>query len=130
MDSRNGKDRTYWSSTPSPQGRFRSHNVIQSRLSTVLSSEVYTPKSAFKFFISDNITVYNLLGRRASPEWKHVSKEEFMAFIGVLLTWAEKNWDVNIRQLFSDPLKNPPYKAAFGTSGLKTYAVTSGSMIS
>ena len=40
-----------------------------------------------------------------------------MAFIGVLLlAGAEKNWNVDIRQLFSDPLKNPAYKAAFGTS--------------
>ena len=29
---------------------------------------------------------------------------------------AEKNWHVDIRQLFLDPLKNPAYKAAFGTS--------------
>ena len=48
MDSRTGKDGTYWSSTPSPQGRFRPHNVIRSRISTTLSSEVYTSKSAFE----------------------------------------------------------------------------------
>ena len=39
-----------------------------------------------------------------------------MTFIGVLLlAGAEKNWKVGIRQLFSDLLKNPAYKAAFGT---------------
>ena len=125
MDSRNGKDGTYWSSTSSPQGKFRSHNVIRSTLSTVLSSEVYTPKSVFELSISGNIVeeillCTNLQGRRASQEWKHVSKEEVMAFIGVLLlTGAEKNWDVDIRKLFPDPLKNPSYKAAFGTSRLE-----------
>ena len=35
MDSRTGKHGTYWSSTPNPQGRFRSHNLIRSRPSTV-----------------------------------------------------------------------------------------------
>ena len=73
MDSRTGKDGTYWSSTPSPQQRFRSHNVIRSRLSTFLSSEVYTPKRAFELFISDNIVeeillCTNLQGQRASQK--------------------------------------------------------------
>ena len=77
--------------------------MIRSRLSTLLSSEVYTPKSVFELFISDNIVekillCTNLQGRHAYQEWKHVSKEEFMAFIGVLfLTGAEKHWDVDIR---------------------------------
>ena len=71
MDSRSGKNGTYWSSTTSPQGRLRSHNVIPSRLSTLLSSKVYTPKSAFELFISDNIVeeiflCTNLQGWRAS----------------------------------------------------------------
>ena len=61
MDSRSGKDGAYWSLTRSPQGRFRSHNVIRSRLSTVLSSEVYIPESAFELFISDNIVEEILL---------------------------------------------------------------------
>ena len=136
MDSRTGKDGAYWSSTSSPQGRFRSHNVIRPRLSTVLSSEVYTPKSAFELFISDNIVdkillCTNLQGRRACQKWKHVSKEKFMAFIGVLLlTGAEKNWDLDIPQLFSDPLKILPTKLHLVQADLKTYAVTSGSMIS
>ena len=95
MDSCTGKDGTYWNSAPSPQGRFRSHNVIRSRLSTILSSEVYTLKSIFEIFISDNIVeeillCTNLQGRRASEEWKHVFKEEFMAFIGVLLLAGAK----------------------------------------
>ena len=90
MDSRTGKDGTYRSSTPFPQGRYRSHNVIRSRLSAVLSSEVYMPKSVFELFISDNIVekillCTNLCGRRASQEWKHVSIKKFMVFIGVLL---------------------------------------------
>ena len=96
--------------------------MIRSRLSTVLSSEVCTAKSVFELLISDNIVeeillCKNLQSRRSSQEWKHVSKEEFMAFIGVLLlARAEIDWDVDIRQLFSDPLKNLAYKAAFGTS--------------
>ena len=43
-----------------------------------------------------------------------------MAFIVVLLlAKAEKNWNVDIRQLFSDHLKTTAYKAAFGNSRYK-----------
>ena len=61
MDSRTGKDEAYRRSTPSPQGRFISHNVIRSRLSAILSSEVYAPKSAFELFVSENIVEEILL---------------------------------------------------------------------
>ena len=70
--------------------------MIRSRLSTVLSSEVYTSKSAFELLISDSIAKdilqrTNLQGRHVYRESKHVSKEEFKAIIGVLLlAGAEK----------------------------------------
>ena len=122
MDSRTGKDGTYWSSTSSPQGRFRSHNVIQSRLSIVLSPEVYTPKSAFELFISANIVqeillCTNLQGWGVSQEWKHVSKEEFMVFIRVLLlAGAEKKLACRSLAAVLRPPKNSANKVAFGIS--------------
>ena len=52
---RTRKDGTFWSSSLSPEGRCRTHNVICTRLYTVASSEIYTPKDAFQVFLSDNI---------------------------------------------------------------------------
>ena len=45
-----GRDGTFWNSSSSPEGRYRTHNVIRSRLHTVASSEIYSPKDAFRFF--------------------------------------------------------------------------------
>ena len=50
-----GKDGTFWNSSSSPEGRYRTHNVIHTRLHTVASSEIYSPKDAFQIFFSDNI---------------------------------------------------------------------------
>ena len=42
----------------------------------------------------------NLQGRRIATKWNAVRKDELLAFIGVLLLpGAEKNWDVDVRQL-------------------------------
>lgn len=49
---------------------------------------------------------------RQRKEWKNLSKDELMTFIGlVILAGSEKNWDVPIRDLFGSPLDNPVYKA-------------------
>ena len=59
----------------------------------------------------------NLQGRRVATKWNAVQKDELLAFIGVLLlAGAEKNWDVDVRQLFLDHKLNPTYKASFGVS--------------
>ena len=50
-----GKDGTFWNSSSSLEGRYRTHNVICTRLHTVASSEIYFPKDAFQVFFSDNI---------------------------------------------------------------------------
>ena len=80
--------------------------------------------TAWELFITDDIIqevmkCTNLEGRRVATargkEWKNVTKDEFMAFIGLtLLAWevrSEKNWDVSVRELFGSPLHNPMYKA-------------------
>ena len=67
-----GKDGTFWNSSSSPEGRYRSHNVIRTRLHTVASSEIYSPKDAFQVFFGDNIVeemlCKNLQGRRAATQ--------------------------------------------------------------
>ena len=85
-----GKDETFWSSWSFPEGRFRTRNVICTKIHTVQSSEIYTPKDAFQYFLSDNIIekillCTNLQGRLEAIQWSAVQKEEFLAFIGVLL---------------------------------------------
>ena len=67
------KDATFWSSSSAPKGRFRTHNVIRTKVHTVQSSEIYTPKDAFQYFLSDNIIekillCTNLQGRRAPTQ--------------------------------------------------------------
>ena len=42
-----GKDGTFWNSSSSLEGRYKTHNVICTRLHTVASSEMYSPKDAF-----------------------------------------------------------------------------------
>ena len=45
-------------------------------------------------------------------DWKKIDYEEYVAFIGLTrLAGVEKNWDVAGRELFSDALQNPMYKA-------------------
>ena len=59
----------------------------------------------------------NLQGRLVATKWNAVQKDELLAFIGVLLlAGAEKNWDVDVRQLFLDNKLNPTYKANFGVN--------------
>ena len=50
-----GKDGTFWNSSSFPEGRYRTHNVIRTRLHTVASSEIYSLKIAFQFFFSNSI---------------------------------------------------------------------------
>ena len=86
----------------------------------VSSSEIYAPKDALQVFISDNIVeelllCTNLQGRWITAKWNALKKEELLAFIGVLLlAGVEKNWDLDIGQLFLDQRQDPFYKAAFG----------------
>ena len=49
------KDVTFWSSFSSLEGRFRSHNIIRTKLQTFQSSEICTPKDAFQYFLTHNI---------------------------------------------------------------------------
>ena len=53
LNTRTGKDGTVWSSFSSPQGRMRSHNIINTRLHGVCASDIYSPKDAFQFFFSE-----------------------------------------------------------------------------
>ena len=46
LNTRTGKDGTVWNSFSSPQGRIRSHNIINTRLHGVRASDIYTPKDA------------------------------------------------------------------------------------
>ena len=55
LNTRTGKDGTVWSSFLSPQGRIRSHNIINTRLHGVCASDIYIPKDAFLIFFSENI---------------------------------------------------------------------------
>ena len=120
-----GKDGTFWNSTSSPEGRYGTHNVIRTRLHTVASSEVYSPKNAIHVFFSDNIfeeilLCTNLQGRRDTTQWNAIQMEEFLAFVGsFLLPGVEKNRDLDTRQLFLDPKQNLTYKAAFGVNRFK-----------
>ena len=44
--------------------------------------------------------------------WKKIDYEVLIVFIELtLLAGVEKNWDVSVQALFSDPLQNPMYKA-------------------
>ena len=54
-NTRTGKDGSVWSSSSSLQGRFRSHNIIHTRLHRVSKSGIYTPKDAFQVFFCDDI---------------------------------------------------------------------------
>ena len=57
----------------------------------------------------------NFQGRRVATKWNAVQKDKLSAFIDVLLlAGAEKNWNVDVRQLFLDHKLNPIYKASFG----------------
>ena len=74
-----GKDGTVWSSFSSPQGRFSSHNIINTRLHRVRASNIYTPKDASQIFFSENIVeeimlCTNLQGRRVATKWNAVQK--------------------------------------------------------
>ena len=66
----------------------RTHNVICTRLHTVASSEIYSPKDAFQVFFSDNVIeeillCTNLQGQQAATQWNAIQKEEFLAFVGI-----------------------------------------------
>ena len=68
-----GKDGTFWNSSSSPEGRYRSHNVIHTRLHTVASLEIYSSKDALQVFFYDNIIeeillCTNLQGRQAATQ--------------------------------------------------------------
>ena len=124
-ETRTGKDGTVFSASSRPQGRFRSHNVIRTRLHRVSVSEICTPKDAFQAFLSDDIIeeillCTNLQGRRVATKRNAVQQEELLAFIGVLLlAGVEKNWDLDTQQLFLDQKHNPTYNAAFGINRLE-----------
>ena len=98
-----GKDGTFWNSSSSPERRYSTHNVIRTRLHTVTSSVIYSPKDAFQVFFSGNIIeeillCTNLLGRRAATQWNAIQKEEFLALVGILLlAGVEKNWNLDTR---------------------------------
>ena len=117
-----GKDGTFWKSSSSPEGRYRTHNVIRTRSHIVASSEIYSLKNAFQVFFSDNIIekillCTNLQCRRAATQWNTIQKEKFLAFVGILLlAGVEKNWNLDTRQIFLDQKQNPTYKAAFGVN--------------
>ena len=118
-----GKDGTFWNSSSSPEGRYKTHNVIRTKLHTVASSEIYSLKDAFQVFFSDNIIeeilscTKNLQGRRGATQWNVIQREEFLALVGILLlAGVEKNWDLDTRQLFFDPKQNSTNKAAFGVN--------------
>ena len=116
-----GKTGTYWSENPPLRSQTRSFNLLRQRPGPVRGSRIATPRDAFEFLITRDIIdeviqCTNLEGRRVAAargkEWKKIDYEEFVAFIGLtLLAGVEKNWDVAVRELFSDPLQNPMYRA-------------------
>ena len=121
LNTRRGKHGTVCSLFSSPQGRNRSHKIINTRLHGVHASDIYTPKDAFQIFFSENIVeeimlCTNLQGRRVATKWNAVQNDKLLAFTGVLLlAGPEKNWEVDV-QLFLDHNLNPTYKASFGVN--------------
>ena len=85
-------------------------------------SDIYTPNHVFLIFFSENIVeeimlCTNLQGQLVATKWNVAQKDELLAFIGVLLlAGAEKNWGVDVRQLFLDHKLNPTYKASLGVN--------------
>ncbi|XP_061747885.1 piggyBac transposable element-derived protein 4-like [Nerophis ophidion] len=122
ISNRMSRKGSYWSELPPTQGRTQSHNIIRSRSGPAEGLSItVSPKDAWELFITDDIIqevmkCTNLEGRRVATarrkEWTNITKDEFMAFIGLtLLAGSEKNWDVSVRELFGSPLHNPMYKA-------------------
>ena len=111
----------YWSENPPSRTQTRSFNILRQRSGPVRGSRIATPRDAFEFLITRDIIdevihCTNLEGRRMAAarrkDWKKFDYEEFVAFIGLtLLAGVEKNWDVAVRELFSDALQNPMYRA-------------------
>ena len=111
----------YWSENPPAQTQTRSCNILREQPGPVRGSRITTPQEAFESFITreiidEVIQCTNLEGHRVAAArgkvWKKIDYEEIIAFIGLtLLAGVEKNWDVSMWELFSDPLQNPVYKA-------------------
>ena len=111
----------YWSENSPARTQTKSCNILRERPGPVRGSRITTPQEAFESFITHDIIdeviqCTNLEGRRVAAArgkvWKKIDYEEIIAFIGLtLLAGVEKNWDVSMWELFSDPLQNPVYKA-------------------
>lgn len=121
VSNRMSRKGSYWAELPPTQAKTPSHNLLRSRSEPASGFSTVSPIDAWKLFITDSILeevlkCTNMEGRRVAinrgKEWKNLSKEELMAFIGLtILAGSEKNWDVPIRVLFGSPLHNPMYKA-------------------
>ncbi|KAJ4942402.1 hypothetical protein JOQ06_012268 [Pogonophryne albipinna] len=121
VSNRMSRKGSYWAELPPTQAKTPSHNLLRSRSGPAPGFSTVSPIDAWKLFITDSILeevlrCTNMEGRRVATnrgkEWKNLSKEELMAFIGLtILAGSEKNWDVPIRVLFGSPLHNPMYKA-------------------
>ncbi|KAK1885696.1 PiggyBac transposable element-derived protein 4 [Dissostichus eleginoides] len=121
VSNRMSRKGSYWAELPPTQAKTPSHNLLRSRSGPAPGFSTVSPIDAWKLFITDSILeevlrCTNMEGRRVATnrgkEWKKLSKEELMAFIGLtILAGSEKNWDVPIRVLFGSPLHNPMYKA-------------------
>ena len=111
----------YWSENLPSRTQTRSFNILRQGPGPVRGSRIATPEDAFEFLITreiidEVIQCTNLEGRRVAAarekDWKIIDYEEFVAFIGLtLLAGVEKDWDVAVRELFSDALQNPMYRA-------------------
>ncbi|KAK1900093.1 PiggyBac transposable element-derived protein 4 [Dissostichus eleginoides] len=121
VSNRMSRKGSYWAELPPTQAKTPSHNLLRSRSGPAPGFSTVSPIDAWKLFITDSILeevlrCTNMEGRKVATnrgkEWKKLSKEELMAFIGLtILAGSEKNWDVPIRVLFGSPLHNPMYKA-------------------
>ena len=121
QSERMSKTGIYWSENPPARTQTRSCNILRERPGPVRGSRITTPQEVFESFITRDIIdeviqCTNLEGRRVAAArgkvWKKIDYQEIIAFIGLtLLAGVEKNWNVSVRELFSDPLQNPVYKA-------------------
>lgn len=120
------KNGIQWTLDPPPAAKTQSHNIMKQAPGLPKTVTKVSPKSAFDVFLSKNIVeeiimCTNREGRRVALEknktWVNVNKEEFDAFVGLLLlAGKERSWDVNVRELFLSKFSHPRYKATMSVN--------------
>lgn len=106
-----------WEENSLRAGRLPQRNIMNLRTRSNENKTTVSSKDAFNLFITKDIIeeiciCANREGKGIrNKNWREIDPEEITAFIGLLMfAGVEKNWDVSIRELWSEE-QRPFYRA-------------------